>query len=261
MLHVWMGGVIALLVAMAAGPTPGQAPGQGQPEPVLRLQPGERIIEWSGLDWLVKDSRGANVGPGPCLFDPGPENVWVDQSNRLHLRITRRSGKPHCAEVVCRPSFGYGTYQFVVDGVKNLDPLVVGGLFTWDNESDQYAHRELDFEYGYWSDTSQPNFQAVVQPYTNPGNLNRYRVPLTGMIHSFEWTPTQITYRSVGTDGKPYKEWVYKGKDIPKPGREQARINLWLFQGRTPTVQGDPEMILRLFRFTPYGSQPGPKRQ
>lgn len=251
--------LLALLVAAAGLPSGGQAPGQGQPAPALRLEPGERAIEWSGLDWLVKDSKGSNMGPGPCVFDPGSDNAWVDTSGKLHLRITRKAGKARCAEVICRPSFGYGTYQFIVDGVKNLDPLVVGGLFTWDNESDQYAHRELDFEYGYWSNPAQPNFQAVVQPYTNPGNLNRYTVPLTGMVHSFEWTPTRITYKSVGTNGKAYKEWVYRGKDIPKPGREQVRINLWLFQGRTPTVTGDPEMVLRLFRFVPLDTNPESK--
>ncbi len=233
-------GAAVSLLPIAAVPTPVQ----------------ERTLTFSNLEWTVKTGGGRRVGPGPNFFSDREENVWVDATGALHLRITRHSGNWQCAEVVSRRSFGWGTYLFQVEAVRNLGPTVVGGLFTWDNTDPAYAHRELDFEYGLWSKPQAPNFQAVVQPYTRPGRMVRYAVPLDEpLTHSFRWQPDGIRFCSArGYTEHPEDSllrpgWTFTGPERPRPGREQVRVNLWLFQGTPPPEGGAPELIIRKFLF------------
>ena len=94
-----------------------------------------RTIRFSGYDWLVKTST-VLVGPGPNYFSDDEENVWIDDQGRLHLRLTRDStGHWRASEVVLQTSLGYGQYRFAVEGTpQELDPNVVLGLFTWQDD-------------------------------------------------------------------------------------------------------------------------------
>src|ERR1051325_11835524 len=110
-------------------------------------------IVWSGHTWQVKSSQ-SKVGPGPNFFSASAENVSVDAEGRLHLRITYRNGRWHCAEIISTESFGYGTYSFAIASpVDALDPSVVLGLFTWSDKA-AYNHREIDIEFGRWGNAS-----------------------------------------------------------------------------------------------------------
>lgn len=147
-----------------------------------------RSIEFSGCTWDVKSSAG-KVGPGPNYFSNSPDNVWVDDAGRLHLKLTRSKGRWYAAEVVNRQSLGRGTYTWVLDSpVDSLDPNVVLGLFTW-NDDPAYHHRELDIEFARWGNAADPtNGQFVVQPYDHTGNLVRITqaagaAPLDAKLH------------------------------------------------------------------------------
>src|ERR1043166_192268 len=67
-------------------------------------------IQFSGYTWNVKD--GANLGPGPNNWSQN--NVWVDASGFLHLKISKdpTTGKWNCAEVSTQQAFGYGKLKF-----------------------------------------------------------------------------------------------------------------------------------------------------
>ena len=45
--------------------------------------------------------------------------------------------------------------------------------------------------------------------------------------------------------------WTYSGSEVPQPGSEQLRINLWLFRGAPPTDGKTVEVIVKRFTFTP----------
>src|SRR4051812_1462922 len=91
----------------------------------------QRIVNFSGRQWGVKKAS-SKVGPGPNYFSDSTSNVWVDASDRMHLKITKVGGKWNCAEVVLLGTVGYGTYRFYLDSpVDSLDRNVVLGLFTW----------------------------------------------------------------------------------------------------------------------------------
>jgi hypothetical protein len=218
-----------------------------------------QTIQFSGYTWQVKDSGSNKWGPGPNLFSSSPSNVWVDSSGRLHMRIRKQGNRWYCSEVINTGSFGHGTYRFYLDSaVDNLDPNVVLGLFTW-NDLPDYNHRELDIEFSRWSDPTDQNAQYVVQPYTIQENLYRFDQPASTpqSTHSLEWRAGMAVFLSIkghflvppAPDSLIAQRTFTSG--IPLPGGENARINLWLFRGRTPRDRQEVEVVIKKFEYAP----------
>jgi hypothetical protein len=208
-----------------------------------------RTISFSGYTWQVKSSNG-KVGPGPNSFSSSPQNVWVDTQGRLHLAITRSRNRWYCAEIVNTQSLGYGTYTFTLDSrVDALDPNVTLGLFTW-SDAPAYAHRELDVEFARWGNASDPtNGQYVVQPWDATDHLRRITQPAVASSSvGFTWAAGAVSFTS--SSATP-ASWQYSGSDVPLPGDERARMNLWLYRGAAPTDGKPAEVIVRSFTFTP----------
>ena len=74
-------------------------------------EPVFRTIEFSGHTWKVKASE-TQAGPGPNYFSDRGEDVWVDESGRLHLRIVYRDSRWYCTEVFTSEPLGYGIIYF-----------------------------------------------------------------------------------------------------------------------------------------------------
>ncbi len=211
-----------------------------------------RVIRFSGREWTVKKSTiPVGLPDAGNYFSDSPENVWTDQQDRLHMRITHRDGKWYCPEVICGQSFGYGTYSFTLESVAaSLDRNVVLGLFTWDDDPAS-AHREIDIEFSRWGVAGDPNAQYVLQPWDQTGNRHRFTCPpLAGQsVHSFTWRSDSLAFAS--TQGQtPIHSWTFTGTGIPAPGNEHPRINLWLVNGSTaPPADGkEVEVIISGFR-------------
>ena len=45
--------------------------------------------------------------------------------------------------------------------------------------------------------------------------------------------------------------YVYRGTDVPKPGDEPVRLNLWPFGGAGPQDGQPVEIVVESFAFTP----------
>jgi hypothetical protein len=229
--------LVCLLVT--AGLTGTVTPANGAPA---------KTIRWSGYRWEIKSSSG-RVGPGPNHFSAA--NVRVDPLGRLHLRIAKAHGRWRSAEITLDRSLGYGTYTWTLASrVDQLDANAVLGLFTYDDTSSAFSHREIDIEASRWgSPGATTNAQFVVQPWDRPGNLRRIRlrskVPAT---LSFTWTKTGLTWRAPHATPSSY---TYRGSDRPPRGNERARINLWLHGGRAPARGKAVEVVVRSFRFQP----------
>ena len=224
-----------------------------------------RIITFSGYEWEVKSMCDIEieVGPGPNYFSDGEEDVWVDEDGRLHLKITNRNGKWYCTEVFTEASLGYGKYIFYVTGrVDQLDKNVVLGLFTWDDIAPDHYYREMDIEFSRWGEeTNENNAQYVVQPWDDPENTYRFHMDLKDeySTHFFLWNRDTLYCQSLhGHPALPpapediIESWTYSGNDIPPEGNENARINLWLFNGNCPSDGKDVEIIIKSFEFIPY---------
>jgi hypothetical protein len=223
-----------------------------------KRSPELRMVSFSGYEWKVKSSTNP-VGPGPNYFSDSSDNIKVDAQGRLHLRITQRNGRWHCAEVVSVRSFGYGTYRFYLDApVDNLDPRIILGLFTW-SDSPAYSHREIDVEISRWGDAGNENAQFVIQPYSLPMNIVRFQIPpgLNASTHSFIWRPESVVCQSIKglqanqpeTDSVIHQHTFTKG--IPQAGSENARINLWLMSGQAPIDGKETEIVISKFEFIP----------
>jgi hypothetical protein len=213
---------------------------------------GRRIVHFSSYDWEVKTSGELAVGPGPNMFSDDVSNVTVDGSGALHLGIRRSQSIWRCAEVILSRSLGYGRYTFVLEsGFEQLDRNAVLGLFTWDSSAPELSNREIDIEFSRWGVEANQNSQFVVQPYSQPNHLFRFDFPTTPVSnHSFTWTRDAVVFESRPASGGG-TTWTYGGSMVPTSANERVRINLWLFNSRSPSRDQEQEVVIRSFQFVP----------
>jgi parallel beta-helix repeat protein len=209
------------------------------------------------------------IGPGPNYWSDSKKNVWVDEQERLHLRITERDGKWYCAEVYTTEPLGYGEYVFYVTGrVDQMDKNVVLGLFNYLDDK-----HEIDIEVckgweinvdpcdwvAYWG-----NALFAVKPDIRCVSVNRFNMNLDNSpesekgksTHRFTWNSNSIFFKSIS--GHHYTQpknsyiihnWCYTGENIPEPTGLKPHINLWLDKGNQPTDNEEIEIIIDRFEF------------
>jgi len=101
-------------------------------------------LTWKGHTWQVTTGGMAGV----CQGDPN--NVTVDASGYLHLKISHSNGVWSSAELFTTDKLGFGTYQWQVDGpIDTYDKNVVLGLFPYGPAAGIGADgtNEIDIEY------------------------------------------------------------------------------------------------------------------
>ena len=222
----------------------------------------ERIISFSGFEWLVKTSVNSKLGtlaPGNNYFSDSNDNVWVDNNGWLHLKITYKKGRWYCAEVVLTKPLGYKKYIFHVIGrIDQFQQNVVGGFFTYLDGTDN--SEEIDIEFSKWNgfENDHPTLFGI-QPTDSLGNLKRFNLNLTGdnSTHLFDWQQGKVDFASyhghyLTPPDSTYiiNQWSYSGKDVPVDPNGKIHINLWLFR-RNEIKPSDPveaEMIIRNFQ-------------
>ena len=153
-----------------------------------------RPLNFSGYRWNVVRTDSPQY-PGPNVFSSNYENVWVDTSGSLHLRITYRNGVWNCAEVVLDQYLGYGTYTFYVDGdFTALDQNVVIGMFLYRDDTHEY-----DIEFSRWGDPTADALQYSIQPSTKVGNTRAFPTHLKGTYssHQIQWTQNAVEFVSL----------------------------------------------------------------
>jgi hypothetical protein len=213
-----------------------------------------RSISFSGYDWLVKDSGPVRVDPGDNYFSDSEENVHVDENGYLHLSLTRENETYSCAEIFGKSQLGYGIYRITMTtDTSTLDPSIILGFFTWDDLEHFYSYREMDVELGRWGHPNNDNAQFIVQPDW-PGHKYRFNLPpgTAPTVHMITWQPEGVLFQSrviVGDIETPLASWWYRGDNIPVPGTENTRMNLWLLGNQPQEDQTETEVILTEFRF------------
>ncbi|MCX6152368.1 MAG: hypothetical protein NTX22_17715 [Ignavibacteriales bacterium] len=262
-----------------------------QPTPPS-LSPDENTgtIEFSGLKWKIKESN-VPVGPGGNYFSGSKEDVWVDASGKLHMKISLKDDVWACTEIYTVVPVSYGTYIFYLSSrVDSLDPNAVLGLFTWNNNSSQTdANSEIDIEISRWTDPTAKNLHYSVQPVFGPDvpsgryserNYQKYmQLKDIYSTHTFIWTDTLVSFASFyGNEISTQQQiatWKYSNTNparhtiieghksdaikIPKPGTEtNLRINLWLVSGsngygKPPLYKKDVEVVIDKVEYFPNG--------
>ncbi len=230
-------------------------------------------LAFAGRNWGVKEAP-APLGPGGNFFSANSNDVWVDQDG-LHLTIQNHDGQWFSTEVVLTENLGYGTYMFQTNSRQDiLDANTTFGAFTWDVFGDDdriptWPNREIDFEDSRWGNPGDPtSSQAVVQPFSVPGNLHRIALPDlsadASLTRFFTWSPGRIEFYTLLGNHQPgsfppgavIDHFVYtedgSGHIVPEPGRENFRFNLWLNQS-APAGAGPIEVVVTDFSYTPPG--------
>jgi hypothetical protein len=231
-------GVVALAVINGEGPAP--------------VLPSSKILSFSGYEWTTSSGPIFHAG-SRNFFDPA--NVWTDETGALHLRISGSPGRWSVAELKLTRSLGYGTYQFRVRDVSDLEPSAVLTLITWDGVGTESDRHELDVDLSRWGNLDNTNVSYVVQPYYVPANYVAFRVPPGPYTHSFRWEPGKVAFSTVAGSGdarggRVINQHVFTS-DVPPPGCESVRIALYVFgQGKIP-LRNENEAIIDKFEYLP----------
>jgi len=215
-----------------------------------------KTLEFSGYIWNVKN--GSHLGPGPNFWSKN--NVWVDSNGYLHLKITKDSvtGKWYCAEVSTQQTFGYGKWQFWVEGrIDKMDKNVVLGLF---NYSGNDGFDEMDIEWARWGNKNYPNCNYTVWPAQKGFKNFSYvkEVGLTGRntTQRFIRTDSSVTFQSLqGFRNNNTGEFAAATCTSPPNSvstlQMPAYINLWLMKGLAPSNRKEVEVIVHKFSYAP----------
>jgi len=175
--------------------------------------------------------------------------VWVDSLGRLNLKLTFVKGRWYCAEVVNTRRLGYGRYGSEFDSpVDALDPNVVWGRVHLERRSGlqqpRAGHRVQPL-----GQLGRPDQRSIRRPTVRPPRQSATDQPAHRLLFyalvrlAAERGDLQLDHRA--------DPWTYSGSEVPQPGSEQLRINLWLFRGAPPTDGKTVEVIVKRFTFTP----------
>ncbi|MDC0742112.1 glycoside hydrolase family 16 protein [Polyangium mundeleinium] len=204
---------------------------------------------WSGLEWNLKDSGDAAVGPGPNVFSG--DNVFVDDQNRLHMLIEDEDGDGvwRSSEIISTRAVGYGTYTMTLETpIRTFHNQAVLGFFTW---STRGRSNEMDVEIARFRGTAagDPRLVHSLQPQSS-----HYAVPdlWNATFHQFVWDRSRTTFltRPLAGAGTPIQSSF---GSPPRPtNTTNLRINFWLRAGVAPAGATSPlEVIIRSVSYTP----------
>ena len=216
-------------------------------------------IEFSGYTWAVRSGHG---GPGPNAWEEN--NVWLDSSTNLHLKISQHDGKWSCAEITMRQRLGFGRYQFQVVGrIDIFDDNVVLGLFNYPTRDvGPDATHEIDIEFARWGEAKNPIGNYTVWPVEKSLKQVSKSFPFgftsNQTTHWFIWSRNQVQFSSRRghreDDQEVLSQWVFRPNDTaPRISKQPmpVHINLWLFRGQPPKDMREVEVVFRDFKFVP----------
>lgn len=228
----------------------------GSPDVATTTVSTEKTIQFSGYTWVVRPSN-LSAGPGPNTWSS--DNAWVDAQGRLHLKISKDSisGTWSCAEVYTKNSFGFGKYQFQVEGrLDELDKNVVIGLF---NYSGNDGHDEIDIEFSRWGSEYNPMLNYAVWPKTKSyaslwTDSRDFVLNGTYSTHRFTRAKSSIKFQSLHgfqTDNTyEFYSSTCTNSSLISTLQMPVHMNLWLFRGVPPSNEMPVELIIKSFSFS-----------
>jgi hypothetical protein len=225
------------------------------PDSKLRTQ---ATISWSGYTWNVKAPTGTQ-GPGPNYWSGN--NVWVDANGWLHLKISKNPTNNHweCAEISSTQNFGFGTYQWQIDGpIANLDKNIVLGLFDYSGID---GRDEIDIEFARWGNSAWPNLNYTIFPKVGdapaPASYSQeFSTPGgTYTTHRFKRTSTSVVFKSLygfqSGDTNLFLTKTFNSPATSISGKSMpVLLNLWCYNGLAPSNGQSVEVVIHSFTFT-----------
>jgi hypothetical protein len=208
-------------------------------------KPPSPIIEFSGYKWRLRDAPSGRGGPN----NYSSSNIRVDQKGAMHLHISKADADWSCAETSLVRNLGYGTYEFVVRGLENLEPPAVFSMFTYDYASGAQHNREMSIEISRWGSLTKKNAQYVIQPYYVAANVHRFSVPPGTLTFSLEWQRDRAAFRTKRGE-TTISEHVFT-TGVPTPGIESIRMAFYIFRKALIKLQNPMEVVVDRFTYFP----------
>jgi hypothetical protein len=253
----------ALLVDPAYDPAPTLdiAPTQGGSIVAVKIVKGvgtlppnpTKPLQFSGYEWKVRTTSAVRGGVNN-LYDA--DNAWTDAGGALHLKVSKKSGRWTCAQVVLARSLGYGTYILKVGDTSRLEPSAVLSMHTYDEWAGSQNYREMDIEIGRWGDSaSQFNAQYGIQPFYVPGNVAQFTEPAGILTHTLRWESGRASFTTFqGSSLRPGRTILSQHTftaGVPTPGQEEVEIMLYAVASDRSPLQKDNEVVVERFEYLP----------
>ena len=194
-------------------------------------------------------------------------NVWVDESDLVHLQIINMSGVWTSAELYTTNRFSFGTFQWQVEArLDVLDPNVVLSLYTYEPPvAGVYGTNQINIDFSRWGlNTSvAPNLFYNVWPVsindTKNGTSLVYRQSSPYTTHRMTWSSTSVLFQSLygfhNDDTNLFQRWETSASFAPAIPQATAPIhmNLWIFHSdtgdRSPSNGNRVEVIIHDFMY------------
>ena len=214
--------------------------------------------------------------PDVGSHDTAPHHLAIDNNGMVHLIVADvniyqdnrldlywvigdpATGKWNCAEVSTQQTFGFGKWQFWVEGsIDKMDKNVVLGLF---NYSGHDGFDEMDIEWARWGNARYPNCNYTVWPAQQGFNNFSFAKEITlssnNTTQRFTSTANSVLFQTLQGFKDDNTNQIATATCTAPPNSIStlpmpAFINLWLFQGHAPSNKKGVEIIIHKFTYTP----------
>ena len=209
-------------------------------------------VQFSGRDWVVRDSSWKNGGP-TANDEWAFSNVREISGGKLELHLTNDGGTPYGAEIISVQSMGYGTYELAFSAdFAQFDKYAAFGFFTFDWEDQVPGHQEIDaVEISKWGKdhlaaklTHYPDNDPVHQPDY------RWDVSIKQGVARMVWEPGRITWALIDGKTKQVLHTATTTERVPTPQKQQVHINLWTFNATGWQSVAPQKVTLDNFSYT-----------
>lgn len=214
------------------------------------------LIHFSGYDWVVKTN---NLYPNYAL-----SNVWLDTNSDLHLKINQSSVNSwSCAGLVSLQSFGFGQYEWQINGqIAQFNPNVVLKLGSKELSE---SPNGIAIEFARWGVSNNRVGNYTVNQSSRSGNYTTtYNFSVPPLVqpfattHRFTWqSPQNIQFQSVkGYNDRnqiAFANWTF-GSPIPLLNILQQPMPVYMdfcFFSGTPMTAQATEVVIHQFKYTP----------
>ena len=217
----------------------------------------KRTLDWNDVEWSVRRSYTSKSFPGPTYWSGA--NVWVDNSNSLHMKITNDGGIWHSSQICSKPKTSFGKYTVDVEGkIDEFDPTTVLGFYVIATDTIDTKSNEIDIEIAEWSN---PNLRHGNLFYAVRGNTsifereyNEARFDFDGNLstHTFTWKSDTVNFQSNSglsqNPGNMINSWDFSPNEyslkIPQSPMHLC-LNFWNHKGNVPFNGQPSEVIIR----------------
>jgi len=210
----------------------------------------EKSLRFSGLEWKVRTIPGDY---GAKTNEYSSDNVSVDASGALHMRLSWNAHGWVCSEIHSVRSFGYGSYDLDISDVSHLESAVMFSTFTFFERPGDGDHRELAIHITRRGVASNTNAEFTIQPAFVPTNFYHFDVPPGPLRLSMDWQPDNAglsVSRGQQTAEQQAATWLFR-TGVPRSDDTHLYINLCNYGYAPAPPTHNAEVVVKTFEFYP----------